>query len=442
MGALGPRKAMGLERTASLRIAFFAESFRENMGGLTRAVIQWHDGLVARGHQVRVFTLAQRGGALHPGDHAFVPALPLPGVGALAPDSWIAYGYPLVLRELASWAPDVVHLHTPFPVSWLGMRAARRLFLPVVATYHANVVGSARAYAPRMLRFLSGPLMGPLSKAEVAFYSAAQVVTAPSRSAASQLLERGLRAPVIVLSNGVDVGRFAPAWQTGPGSAPSPVRQDRPPTALYVGRLSSEKGMADLTLAIRHLMEMHPSIRFRVVGDGPWRRRLLRELEPWVRSGRLHVAGYVAWQTLPQLYRDADVFVFPSAVETQGLAVLEAMASGLPVVGVKGGAVPDLVEHGRNGFLVSPGDGQALAQAALRVLGDEGLRSSMAEQARETARRHRVEAVVASLEQLYEAVIEASVPARTAGRRASGLRATEAAGGGRPAVGAIVRSSD
>ncbi|MBE3597614.1 MAG: glycosyltransferase [Limnochordaceae bacterium] len=412
-----------------MRIAFFAESFRENMGGLTRAVIQFHDGLAGRGHRVRVFTLAQRGGALHPGDHVFVPALPLPGVGSLAPDTWLAYGYPFVLRELEAWAPDVVHLHTPFPVSWLGMRAARRLSFPVVATYHANVVGSAQAYARRMFRLGGDRLLGSIGKAEVAFYSSAHVVTAPSEAAASQLLERGLRAPVVVLSNGVDVARFRPPWKAEPGSGVTPVRRDRPPTALYVGRLSVEKGMADLALAIRRLLERHPSARFRVVGDGPWRGRLLRELEPWARSGQLEIAGYVAWERLPQLYRDADVFVFPSAVETQGLAVLEAMASGLPVVGVKGGAVPELVEDGKTGFLVSPGDGRALADTALRLLQDDGLRLAMAHQAREMAVRHRTEAAIALLQRVYESVIEARVSAQR--RRSScTVRVTGSRAGG------------
>lgn len=426
-----------------MRIAFFTESFRENLGGLTRAVIQMHDRLVARGPQVRVFTLPQQGGPLHPGDLVFVPALPLPGVGTLAPDSWIAYHYPFVLRELARWAPDVVHLHTPFPTSWLGMWAAHRLSLPVVATYHANVTGSAEAYTHRLLRGRTGGLVGLMARAEVEFYDRAHLVTAPSRSAASHLLDRGLRAPVVVLSNGVDVQRFTPAWQTPPDSSATRHRWERPPTALYVGRLSAEKGMTELVAAIRHLLSLHPTACFRVVGDGPWHERLLSELKPFLQAGRLQVAGHVAWEHMPRVYRDADVLVFPSAVETQGLALLEAMASGLPVVGVRGGAVPELVEDGKNGFLVSPGDGRALAQAALRLLEDDKLRWAMAERAWETAVRHRVEASIGSLEQVYESVLEAHVFARTTGHaRVSGARGAVASEGTPLNAGRIVRSSD
>ncbi|MBE3576459.1 MAG: glycosyltransferase [Limnochordales bacterium] len=404
---------MQTERTDRLRIAFFTESFRENVGGLTRAVIQMHDHLVARGHNVRVFTLPQRGGPTHPGDLMFVPAFTLPGVGALAPDSRIAYSYPFVLRELARWNPDVVHLHTPFPTSWLGMWAAHRLSLPVVATYHANVTGWTEAYARWLLRGRTTGLLGLVARAEVAFYSRAHLVTAPSRSAAAKLLDQELRTPVVVLSNGVDVQRFTPAWQAPPDLSVNRDRWDRPPTALYVGRLSAEKGMAELVVAIRHLLSFHPVASFRVVGDGPWRGHLLHELGPFLQAGRLHLVGYVAWEHMPEVYRDADVLVFPSAVETQGLAVLEAMASGLPVVGVRGGAVPELVEDGKNGFLVSPGDGRALAEAALRLLENQDLRWTMAALARETAVRHSVNASIALLERLYESVIDARASVET-----------------------------
>lgn len=116
---------------------------------------------------------------------------------------------------------------------------------------------------------------------------------------------------------------------------------------------------------------------------------------------------------MPRVYRDADVLVFPSAVETQGLAVLEAMASGLPVVGVRAGAVPELVEDGKNGLLVAPDDGRGLAQAAPRLLEDEGLRRAMAAQARETAMRHSVEASVSSLERICQALLEARAAGAT-----------------------------
>ena len=403
------------EETVGLRIAFFSESFRENLGGLTRAVIQMHDRLVARGHQVRVFTLAQRGGPIHPGDLIRIPAIPLPGMGALTADRWIAYHYHLVLRELARFAPDVVHLHTPFPTGWLGIRAARRLSLPVVATYHANVAGTARAYVRGPIRPVVGRLVDLIDRAEVAFYSRAHLVTAPSRWAADRLLQRGLRAPVAVVSNGVDLRRFTPHREGVPGGSTRCAGQTRPPTALYVGRLSTEKGVPELETVVRHVLSAHPSACFRIVGEGPWRKRLLHRFEPLVRAGRLRLDGYVAWENMPQVYRDADVLVFPSAVETQGLAVLEAMASGLPVVGVRSGAVAELVEDGKSGFLVAPGDGRALAEAVLRLLQDEPLQRAMADQALKAASRHDLDATAASLEQIYSSVTEARVAGRTAG---------------------------
>ena len=268
---------------------------------------------------------------------------------------------------------------------------------------------------PRPIGPVVGRLGGPVERAELAFYSRAHLVTAPSRWVADRLLERGLRAPITVLSNGVDLRRFMPDWQDTPAASACRRGQTRPPTALYVGRLSTEKGVAELETAVRQVLSVHPTACFRIVGDGPWRKRLLHRLAPLVRAGRLRLDGYVAWENMPQVYRDADVLVFPSAVETQGLAVLEAMASGLPVVGVAAGAVAELVEHGENGFLVTPGDGRALAEAVLRLLQDERLQRAMAERALKTASRHDLDATAALLEQSYSSVIEARVAGRTAG---------------------------
>ncbi len=271
-----------------MRVAFFADSFREDLGGLTRAVIQMHDLLLRHGAAVRVYTLPQTGGPVHPGDVVSVPALPLNALPGMPPDSWLAVGHRQVLRSLRDWRPDVVHLHTPFPVSRLGLRAARTLGVPSVATYHANVDALGAYPGGKLARRLAWHLAAGL-------YNGCDLVLAPSAFALQQLRRGGVTRPIVVLSNGVDLDRFAPGHfapdledRRGLASA-----QGEPAVvATYAGRLSPEKGTRLLAETCRLALDEEQRLRVRLVGMGPDLARLRRRLG--VLADRVEIGGAVA----------------------------------------------------------------------------------------------------------------------------------------------------
>ncbi|MGE5590789.1 MAG: glycosyltransferase [Bacillota bacterium] len=378
-----------------MRVAFFADSFREDLGGLTRAVIQMHDLLLRHGAAVRVYTLPQTGGPVHPGDVVSVPALPLNALPGMPPDSWLAVGHWQVLRSLRDWRPDVVHLHTPFPVSRLGLRAARTLGVPSVATYHADVDALGAYPGGKLARRLAWHLAAGL-------YNGCDLVLAPSAFSLQQLRRGGVTRPIVVLSNGVDLDRFAPGHfapdledRRGLASA-----QGEPAVvATYVGRLSPEKGTRLLAETCRLALDEEQRLRVRLVGMGPDLARLRRRLG--VLADRVEIGGAVAWERMPSVYAASDLLVFPSPSETQGLAVLEALASGLPVVAVDAGAVPEVVVHGQTGLLVPPGDAAAMAGALVRLARSPQERLSMGRRARQRAAEHDVQRSADRLLALY-----------------------------------------
>ncbi|MFO7173716.1 MAG: glycosyltransferase [Bacillota bacterium] len=439
-----------------MKIAFFTDSFREDLGGLTRAVIALHDRLTRAGHQVRVFTLPQTGGPIHPGDVGFVRAIPLRGVPGLPPDSHLAWDYWQVRRDLAAWRPHIVHLHTMLPVGWLGLLAARSLGIPAVATYHANVRAVGAVLAPAPGSGAGGPALtgggrgaaatvargqaGGWSAAAVAgravaaaarqalagaagraagslvpaFYNRCEAVIAPSRFAAAELRQMGVRRPIAVISNGVDLDRFAPAAE---------AREDRGAgvTVLFVGRLSPEKGVDWLARTLQMVLAAEPTLRARVVGDGPLAPALRQALAPWLAGGRVALRGHVPWERMPAEYAAGDIFLFPSPSETQGLAVLEAMSAGLPVVAVRAGALPELVRDGESGITAPPGDVEALARGVLRLARDPGLRRRLGEGARAVAAEHGASQALAEVLALYARVTASGAGGRTPGadRRAA-----------------------
>ncbi|HHW14755.1 MAG TPA: glycosyltransferase family 4 protein [Firmicutes bacterium] len=388
-----------------MRIAFFTDSFRENMGGLTRAAIQLYDRLAGAGHSVRIFCLKQTAGPLHAGDVFVVPAVPLPLAVDFAPDSKLAWGYAVVRRELATWRPDVVHLHTPWSVSWLGLWAAHPLGLPVVATYHANLEAAASLPAGRALSAAAGVLARSL-------YGRCSVVIAPTRFAAARLRALGVRSPIAVISNGVERERFTAARLrvAARRRGTSAFTESRPVTVLYAGRLSWEKGIDTLLRALQLALAEEPKLSVRFAGDGPLRGTVERELRGELSAGRVTMAGFVPWERMAEEYARADLLVLPSPHETQGLAALEAMAAGLPVVGVNAGALPETVVHGESGLIVPPGNPRALAEALLQLAGDVKLRRRLGARGAALSAEHDAARCLDQTVELYRA-LKAARPA-------------------------------
>lgn len=188
----------------------------------------------------------------------------------------------------------------------------------------------------------------------------------------------------------------------------------RPPTVLYVGRLSPEKRVDTLIRAATRVAEVLEASVV-VAGRGAQGHELHRLAQTLGLARRVHFVGFVPDDALPALLRSATVFVMPSAHELQSIACLEAMASGLPVIAADAMALPELVEDGKNGFLFPPGDAIALTDRIVRVLGDPVAARHLARASRQTAEHHGIERTFTALEALYrECLQRAAVSGRWA----------------------------
>jgi glycosyltransferase involved in cell wall biosynthesis len=191
----------------------------------------------------------------------------------------------------------------------------------------------------------------------------------------------------------VDIRLFHPARRDPRLRVRLTGARDRP-LLLYVGRLSPEKNLAALIAVARAL----PDYPLLLVGDGPARGMLAAELA----GCNVHIAGLLQGQELAAAYASADIFLFPSATETFGQVVREAMASGLPVIGVRAGGVQDLIRDSETGLLCPPGDEAALVAAVEHLAEDAALRRSMGTAARQEAERHTWDAIFDQLMDCYE----------------------------------------
>jgi glycosyltransferase involved in cell wall biosynthesis len=249
----------------------------------------------------------------------------------------------------------------PTPLGWLGIHYARRRGLPVVSSYHTHFVDYFPYYH---LGLLSRPAWGLLRR----FHNATDRTYAPSASSLARLSQEGFKN-LCLWERGLDAERFSPGMRSGQERARWAGEGES--LVLYVGRMVADKDLRVLAQALELAREGGVRLRCVFAGDGPLKKELQQRLP------QDHFPGFVRGRALARLYASADVFAFPSPNETFGNVVLEAMASGLPVLAVAAGGPSDLVEHGRSGWLCPPGDPAAFAAALGRLCNDDGLRQGL-----------------------------------------------------------------
>lgn len=372
-----------------MKIALTIDSFVEGQGGVSTAVAALARNLRKRGHEVMVYTAADP-------SHEYSD-LDVVGFRALCYERFPGGRVPMapisLVQELADFRPDVIHNHSMGAMGLQSLATAYLLGIPILGTCHVFLAGFLK-YAPISLDGV--PLTEDLAwRYTTAFYNRFPLVATPSSAMQRELVAHGLRAPVTAISNGVDTNLFSPLPE-------AKAQETRPLTLLHVGRLGYEKRVDVVLRAFARLVGDYPKARLLVVGDGPEVKALKTLADELNVAGQVHFTGAIPHNHLPDIYRLADVFITASTIETQGLVVLEAMASGLPIVGVDALALPDLIHPEVNGLLVTPEDETAFSQAAARLLSSADLRREMGCASRRLALEHSLPVAAQAHEDLYQ----------------------------------------
>ncbi len=364
-----------------MRVAIVAESFLPNVNGVSGSVLRVLEHLRNTGHHAMVVAPGLDAPTQHDGTPVLrVPAVDLPRISSLP----VGIPSPGMTGAIAEFAPDVVHLASPFVLGAGGMAAARRLGVPAVAVFQTDVAGFADSYG-----------LGRSARAAWRWtrrlHNQADRTLAPSTWAVQALTEHGVQR-VHRWGRGVDTTRFAPSrrsgalrgeWAHGAGEL----------VVGYLGRLAPEKHVERLA-ALSDLA----GVRLVVVGDGPERARLQHLLPRAVFTGQL------VGDELAAAMASLDVFVHPGEHETFCQAVQEALASGVPVVAVDQGGPRDLVVTGRTGYLVDVTCFAAGLRAAVTALAQDDLRRHFSLAARRSVLRRTWPAVCDELVGHYVAV--------------------------------------
>jgi glycosyltransferase involved in cell wall biosynthesis len=297
-----------------------------------------------------------------------------------------------VVDDLSRFRPDVVHLATEFTVGVAGLKAARQLQLPIIASSHTDYEKYAARYSVEWALRVGWHYLRW-------FYGHAHLVLCPSRIYEAHLHHRGVTHTGL-WSRGVDPAWFHPRFRSHSyrerlGLGPDDL------LVTYIGRIAREKNLAQLLQAWEALAPARRSAKLALVGQGPLEEEIRRRDIPGV-----HVLGLMHDRELSEAYASADVFAFPSATETFGNSLLEAMGSGLPSLAASAGGVLEFARHGENAWLVEPNDASALADGLRRLLDDGALRQRLPHGALETAHERRWDKVYDQLLEDYRAAVE------------------------------------
>ena len=379
-----------------MKIAFFTDTFAPEVNGVAATLAKLSSYLEKRGIKHIFFAPEYGTGGRQDEDGAFSEigaVYRFPGLKFnVSPNSRLAFPIPIPIFNICDeFAPDTIHVTTEFGIGHAGLIYASVRKLPLVMSYHTDYCNYLKYHHLTPL----GPIAELFFKQ---FYSYSDRTMVPSKYTMEQLSTKGYNN-LRIWSRGIDAGRFNPAYRSGR------VREalgigDRF-AFLYVGRLSSEKGLDTLMHAIGRINESCPGEAvFIITGEGPYEEKIRK-----AGFSNVILTGFKRGRELSEIYASCDCFAFPSATETFGNTGLEAMASGLAVAGISSGGVTDYLVHGGNGLLSPNGDKDGFAYNLMIIMKNKELRRRLSSNALATAVSRDWDRVYDSLIAEHEAVV-------------------------------------
>jgi glycosyltransferase involved in cell wall biosynthesis len=378
-----------------MRIAVVSECYRPTRNGVVSSIETFRKELTELGCHVKVFAPAFPGYVERDEDvhrfpsFCFSTYVEYPIAIPIAPKAW---------KALEDFSPHIVHVHSVFWLTRFAGRWAVLRKIPLVVTYH-TLVTEYLHYAP-----LPKPIARRLViKLSESFCNMCDLVLVPSPAVIPILRSYGVKTEIVPLPTGINVEEFC----NGDGLS---IRErfGIPKDAivlLYVGRIGLEKNIEFLIRATSLVLQRHKNAYLMLVGPGPYLNQAMRMASSLSCSDRIIFAGGHPRERMKDFYASADIFVFASLTETQGLTVMEAMASGLPCVAVDAKGVSYAFEDGVHGFL-SPNDELAFCERVCKLIHNEALRWQMGENAKRHVRENFSPRVMAErLLQLYEELL-------------------------------------
>ncbi len=376
-----------------MRIAVFTDTFIPQINGIVTSVVNSSKILAEKNHEIHIFSIKLKNHSpINLGKNINISFYRGIQFFNYADFKMVLPKYFNCMKTILNFKPDIIHIHTPTLLGWYGLVIARFLNIPKVGTYHTLLPGFLKhAKFSHMIKNKKAKHIA--WKYGNLFYNKCDIVIAPSEIIKKELIKNGLKSKIEVISNGVDLHNFY-------------LKEMRKEVdLLYIGRISYEKNIDVLIRAVKIVSKKIPKINMWIVGRGPDEQKLLKLIRKLHLTKNITLKKAVDNSKLVDYYNKAKIFVSASTIETEGITFLEAMACGLPLLGVNKLAMKDLILQGKNGLKSQVGDPPALAKNIIKLLEDETLRKKMALTSLALSKDFDVHKTVEKLETLYKSLI-------------------------------------
>jgi len=398
-----------------MNIAFFSECYHPTRNGVVVSIDTFAKHLRQRGHHVHIHAPYYRGFRDDSPDVSRFPALRVP----LVPEYPVPIPIgPRIVNTFLRRGFEVVHTHSIFTMSRVGAHLAERAKIPLICTFHTMLLDYLHyALLPEQV---TRPIVISLIRQ---YCNRCDLVIVPTRPVYDFLRGLGVVTEIQPLPTGIDVDFIRGGDREGTRARLGIPPQHR--LLLYVGRLAKEKNITFLLEAANLILRQNPNAEFAMVGDGPLRDHCQQVAQSSDLGSRIHILGAVPFEEVRHYYAAADVMIFASKTETQGLVVGEAMAAGLPVVALRAGGVSTFISSGEDGFLVED-NRETFVRTVNALLANDNLRLAISHKARIKAEQFSAAASARRLESFYEVLIASAPRSRRSSRQQPHARGSAA----------------
>jgi glycosyltransferase involved in cell wall biosynthesis len=338
--------------THALKVLFISDVYFPRINGVSTSINTFVRQMQNLGHEVHLiapdYGLATNDG--QDNNEAWIMRIPSRSIYFDPEDKLMKFSEAMkLLPELEQEKYDIIHVHTPFIAHYLGIKLAKKLNIPCVETYHTFFEDYLHHYLPWLSKSLARGLARMISKRQC---NAVDAIVAPSQPMLDVLRDYGVKVTAEVIPTGLQESSFAlsdgQAFRLKYG-----IALDRP-KLLYVGRVAFEKNIHFLLEMTKLLIEEHPDVLLVVTGEGPAEASLHKLAKILGLENNIQFIGYLDRSTeLNACYQSADIFVFASKSETQGLVLLEAMAQGTPVVAIAELGTASILIEGKGALIAN-----------------------------------------------------------------------------------------
>ncbi|MEA1977410.1 MAG: glycosyltransferase [Chloroflexota bacterium] len=378
-----------------MRIAIFSNAYLPSISGVVNSIRLFRKGLIAAGHDVHVFAPEYEG---YEDEEPYIFRFPAIDLSDQLELSIIVPIKNLIDPALRGVKPALIHSQHPIWMGDLAVSFARDLNIPLVFTFHTQYEKYVQQYTP-----IAPKLAGLITEEVIKRYLwNCEHVVVPTESVREMLAKNyGIERGVSVVPTPVDLVKFQ---DIQPEKVRARFGLEGKEVLLFVGRLAREKGLDMLLRAFTLIREQRPEVRLLLLGRGPYEDALKAKLAKLGFKELVILAGAVPHEEVPGYYTAADLFVFPSTTETQGLVIIEAMAAGLPVVAVRAPGAVDVLTEG--GGVLTENKPEAFAREVVGILADSGRQKELSEQARRAVERYSISDATARMLNAYETALD------------------------------------